>query len=74
MPMFEFHCGKCDTDFEELVMGELRGIKCPSCGSKRIKKMMSAFAHKSGGKFVSSKGGSGCSGCSSSSCSSCGGH
>jgi hypothetical protein len=32
---------------------------------------MSAFAHKSGEKFVSSSGGSGCSGCTSSNCSSC---
>ena len=74
MPIFEFRCGKCGEDFEELVMGDAKGIKCPSCGGRKVKKLMSAFAHKSGDKFVSSHGGSGCSGCSSSSCSSCGGH
>lgn len=74
MPLYEYHCGKCDCDFEELVLGDGRGIKCPECGSKKVKKLISVFAHKSGDKFVSSSGGSGCSGCSSSSCSSCGGH
>jgi len=70
MPMYEYHCGKCDEDFEELVMGDEK-IRCPSCGGGRVKKMMSAFAHKSGGKFVSAEGGSGCSSCSSGNCSSC---
>lgn len=70
MPMFEFHCGKCDNDFEELVMGDDK-IECPKCGSSRVKKKLSAFAHKSGGKFTGSSGGSGCSSCSSGNCSSC---
>ncbi|HUT53633.1 MAG TPA: zinc ribbon domain-containing protein [bacterium] len=72
MPLYEFHCSRCTRDFEELVMGGATGVKCPSCGSKRVKKLMSACAHKSGGKFVSSQGGSGCSSCSGGSCSTCG--
>ena len=72
MPVYEYHCGKCKNDFEELILGDEDGIQCPSCGSGRVKKIMSAFAHKSGDKFVSSSGGSGCSSCSSGSCSSCG--
>jgi putative FmdB family regulatory protein len=70
MPMFEYSCGKCGCDFEELVMGNEK-VKCPACGAGRVKKKMSAFAHKSGGKFVSSSGGSGCGTCTKSSCSHC---
>jgi putative FmdB family regulatory protein len=73
MPMYEYHCAKCKKQFEELVMGSEKGVKCPKCGNKKVKKLMSAFAHKSGDKFSSSKGGSGgCSGCHSHNCSSCG--
>jgi len=71
MPIYEFHCSKCKCDFEELVIGGDDDIKCPSCGGKKVKRMMSAFAHKSGDTFVGSGGGSGCSSCSSGSCSSC---
>jgi len=71
MPLYEFHCNRCDCDFEELVMGEGQDVRCPSCKGKRIKKLMSAFAHKSGDAFVSSSGGSGCSGCTSGNCSTC---
>jgi putative FmdB family regulatory protein len=70
MPMYEYHCAKCGCDFEELVMGDDK-VKCGSCGSTRVKKKMSAFAHKSGGKFSGSKGGSGCGSCSKPSCSNC---
>ena len=71
MPIYEFYCKKCDSEFEELVMGSDDGIKCPSCASKRVKKLMSVFAHKSGDAFVGSSGGSGCSGCTSGNCSCC---
>lgn len=72
MPIFEYRCGKCKNKFEELVLGgDDDGIECPSCGSGRVKKLMSAFAHRSGGKFVSSSGGSGCSGCAGGNCSTC---
>jgi len=71
MPLYEYHCKKCDDDFEELVMGDESGVKCPSCGSRKVKKLMSACAHKSGGSFTPSTGGSGCSSCSSGSCSTC---
>ncbi|MFO8057244.1 MAG: zinc ribbon domain-containing protein [bacterium] len=70
MPIYEFHCAGCDCDFEELVMDD-DPVKCPDCGSRKVAKLMSAFAHKSGDNFVPSSGGSGCSSCSSGSCSSC---
>ena len=73
MPMYEHHCGKCRKDFEELVMGNAR-VKCPKCGNRKVKKLMSACAHTSGGKFTSAHGGSGsgCGSCGSHHCSTCG--
>jgi hypothetical protein len=46
-------------------------ITCPDCNGKKVKKLLSAFSHKSDGEFSSSKG-SGCSSCSTTSCSTCG--
>ncbi len=71
MPIYEYSCSKCKAEFEELVFGQDPKIKCPECGSAKVSKQMSAFAHKCDGNFVSSSGGSSCSGCTSGSCSSC---
>ena len=73
MPIYEFTCEACGTDFEELVFGSSEDVPCPDCESSKVKRKMSAFAIKSGAKFVPSSGSS-CSGCSPgpSGCSSCG--
>jgi putative FmdB family regulatory protein len=71
MPLYEYHCPKCGCDFEELVSSSAVKVACPECGAKKVNKLMSLFAHKSGGKF-SGTSGSGCSGCTSSNCSTCG--
>jgi putative FmdB family regulatory protein len=73
MPMYEFTCQKCKSDFEELVFSSDEKVACPECNSTKIKRKMSAFAIKSGSKFVSS-GGSSCGGCTPSpgGCASCG--
>ena len=70
MPIFEYHCMKCDKDFEVLVLGNQK-ITCPTCNGKKVKKLVSCFSHKSDGEFSSSKG-SVCSSCSATSCSTCG--
>lgn len=74
MPIYEFQCGACDETFEELVLGSQWIVKCPKCSSTRVGKRMSAFAFKSGHKFVASgkAPAGGCGGCSSSNCGSCG--
>ena len=68
MPIYEYSCDKCHVEFETLVMGSDKP-ECPDCGSKKLTKLMSGFAHKSDGKFVSE--GSGCTGCSATSCKTC---
>ncbi|MCK4485196.1 MAG: zinc ribbon domain-containing protein [Desulfobacterales bacterium] len=69
MPIFEYHCIKCDRDFEVLVLGNQK-ITCPTCNGKKVKKLLSSFSHKSDGEFSSSKG-SACSSCSATNCSTC---
>lgn len=71
MPIYEYICCKCDEEFEQLVFDREARIECPACGSKKVNKCMSVFAHKSDAGFTSSSGGADCSGCSSSSCSGC---
>lgn len=59
MPIFEYECAKCGRLFEELVMSPSQKVACPSCGSVKIDKLISAIAKK-------------CQGCSSSGGASCG--
>jgi len=70
MPIFEYHCMKCDKDFEVLVFGDQK-VSCPTCNGTKIKKFLSTFSHKSEEGFSSSEGSS-CGSCSATSCSSCG--
>jgi putative FmdB family regulatory protein len=44
MPIYEYHCDKCGSDFEELVSrSEEHTVKC-GCGSARVQRVLSAFA------------------------------
>lgn len=72
MPIYEFHCPRCDQDFEQLVFKKNEKVTCPQCDCAKVERLMSGFASKSGadGKMTSS-GGGGCAGCTASSCASC---
>ncbi len=70
MPIYEFVCQGCSHEFEELILGQARGIKCPKCHKARVKRQMSVFGFKSAGSLAGSGGG--CSSCSTpSKCSVC---
>ena len=70
MPIYEYYCPKCESEFELLVMRSDEPVRCPECQCKGVTRLMSGFAHKSeGGKMVSSN--SGCASCSSGNCSTC---
>jgi putative FmdB family regulatory protein len=71
MPIYEYTCHQCNEEFELLVQGMGKKVKCPECGSRKTEKKFSLFGVKSGGNFTSSKGGDSCSSCSQSSCTSC---
>ena len=50
MPIYEFHCEKCEKDSEILVRsGDWKGTPCPHCGSTRLSKKFSVFASANGG-------------------------
>ncbi|MDY0131205.1 MAG: zinc ribbon domain-containing protein [Desulforegulaceae bacterium] len=79
MPIYEYHCKKCDTDFEALVMsGETP--ECPKCGTTEVTRLMSAcgFVSKGasfGGEAPTTKSSAGsnpCNTCPATNCSSCG--
>ena len=75
MPIYEYHCRKCNEDFEELVLGGEEPERCPSCNSKKIGRLASACSFVSkgaSGETVGSSAGSSCAGCNSTNCSTCG--
>jgi putative FmdB family regulatory protein len=70
MPIYEFHCERCEQDSEILVRSsDWKGTKCPHCGSEKISKKFSTFAaaageSSGGGKSSGKSSGHGCgSGC-----------
>ena len=75
MPIYEYHCMKCNNDFEYLVMGNA-APDCPACNSKKVKRLMSAcgFVSKGNngdGSTASSSTSSSCGSCSAASCTGC---
>jgi putative FmdB family regulatory protein len=53
MPLFEYRCRDCGKRFEEFVLGDARP-KCPGCESRKLQKLLSAFAVGSGNGKASS--------------------
>jgi putative FmdB family regulatory protein len=42
MPIFEFKCAGCGSEFEELVLScSDSGVRCPSCKSDQTRKLIS---------------------------------
>jgi putative FmdB family regulatory protein len=49
MPLYEYTCRKCSSDFELLIRGDETPV-CPECGSRKLEKLLSvAAAHIAGG-------------------------
>jgi putative FmdB family regulatory protein len=44
MPLFEYRCTACDTQFELLIRAGSAEPSCPSCGSTALEKIISLFA------------------------------
>jgi putative FmdB family regulatory protein len=57
MPLYEYFCRNCQSDFETLVSAGKRdqGAACPQCGGAKVARKISLMAHpvvrsgKSGG-------------------------
>lgn len=71
MPIYEYECEQCGERFEKLVFGSSPTPECPACSGGDVKKVPSVFGFSSGGKTVTSTGGSGCDGCTASTCAGC---
>ncbi|MFH1851347.1 MAG: zinc ribbon domain-containing protein [Candidatus Neomarinimicrobiota bacterium] len=66
MPMYDYHCKKCDNIFEELVFSWTvpdEDITCPECQANESERLLAAPMVSTGGSSSSHAGG----GCSSSS-------
>jgi len=45
MPIYEFRCGECGSEFESVRLpGREWTTTCPGCGSKRAEKLFSTFS------------------------------
>lgn len=66
MPIYEYHCPECGSNFEKLVRGPV-AVACPSCENPEVTRTMSLFGVKIGTTFVASAGG-GCGACSPGGC------
>ncbi|MEA3334808.1 MAG: zinc ribbon domain-containing protein [Chloroflexota bacterium] len=46
MPIYEYHCDDCGTDFEKFLrsMFSKEAINCPGCGGDHVEKAVSMFA------------------------------
>ena len=71
MPIYEYRCSKCETEFECLVLGSGDDIACPDCQNDGVERLMSACSYKSSGSYSSSASSSGCSTCAGGHCSTC---
>ncbi|MDA8165831.1 MAG: zinc ribbon domain-containing protein [Desulfobacteraceae bacterium] len=67
MPIYEFRCQKCNTLFETLVSSTSpEEVACKQCGSKEVKKTISAASYRLSSSSSGSKIPAGAlSGCSS---------
>lgn len=51
MPLFEYHCLQCQTDFECLIRNSQDDPpSCPACGARELQKQFSVPAAHTGGR------------------------
>lgn len=50
MPIYEYRCGACGREFEELTLsaGAAARVRCPACAAEGAERLLSAFAVGSG--------------------------
>lgn len=62
MPIYEYVCKQCGSEFEELVFNDAETVACPECGAADAEKLMSACSAKvdGGGPNLDALQGAGC--------------
>ena len=48
MPIYEYICDECKTEYEKLVLAKSEKVSCPKCGSAKKTLQLSTFAAHSG--------------------------
>ena len=46
MPTYDFHCEDCNKSFSVVLSvkeHDARKVKCPKCGSRRVRQLVSSF-------------------------------
>jgi putative FmdB family regulatory protein len=44
MPIYEYRCLDCDTNFEQIVLGSDADAECPNCDGNQFEQLFSSFA------------------------------
>lgn len=57
MPIYEYICDECKTQFEKIVINKQQEISCPRCASKKATIQLSVFATASANGSSSSSSG-----------------
>ena len=64
MPIYEYICDDCKSQFEKIVINRQVEISCPKCSSKKATIQLSVFSSAvAGGSSKSSSGSGGGCGC-----------
>ncbi len=50
MPIFEYHCRRCQHHFETIVLSAREKVSCPKCESNEVQKQLSVFSSPGSGK------------------------
>jgi len=58
MPIFEYRCDDCGSQFEKLIRraAETAELRCPSCGKDHLTQQLSTFSAHSGGPKAGGSG------------------
>ena len=67
MPIYEYICDECETEFERIVLNKTQEIACPKCAGKKNTIQLSVFSAPNGNgssatPSASSSGGGSCCG------------
>ncbi len=50
MPIYEYKCQDCGSQFEKLLRNsDETGVECPSCGQNHLRRELSTFAARAAG-------------------------
>ncbi len=64
MPIYEYKCETCKTEFEKLVRAQPEALEpeCPSCGEHHVSRQQSTFAARANGMSREAAPSGGCGG------------